>query len=156
MRAAEVAAPTGVALQKGPAVNRLKNFQTLTGLFTFKILTDEKGNEYILYRSSTIEDLTGIEDKTAFEALENHVHLLDNIKRKEFKPLSAIGSDLAKALLASLKYNFPDKKFVVYVTVHIGEDFIIRFHQQWEGEPIYMNPDDFNSKKDVKVIMLQG
>jgi len=142
--------------------NRLKHFQALAGLFAFKTLKDGKGNEYVVYQDSAIEDLTGlsdyadIEDKTGFEALENHVHLLYGIKRIEYKPLIAIGSDLAKALLASLKYNFPEKIFIVYVCVHIGEDFIIRFHQKWEGESFYMNPDDFNSEKDVRVIMFQG
>jgi len=142
--------------------NRLKHFQALAGLFAFKTLKDGKGNELVVYRDSAIEDLTGfsdyadINDKTAFEALENHVHLLYGIKRKEFKPLIAIGNDLGKALLASLKFDFPYKKFVVYVTIDTGEDFIIRFHQKWEGETPYMNPEDLKKQQTTKVIMFHG
>jgi len=117
---------------------------------------DEKGNEYVVCRGSVCKSLTGIDDKTAFEALENHVHLLDCINQKEAKQLESIGFDLGKALLASLKFTYPDKNFYVFVTIHIGGSFIIRFHQKWEGEPAYINPDDFKNHKKEKIIMFQG
>ncbi|MCL2495013.1 MAG: hypothetical protein FWE98_05080 [Oscillospiraceae bacterium] len=86
----------------------LKHLQTLANLFAFKTLTDGKGNEYVVYRNSTI-DLTGfsdfadLKDKIGFEAVENHVHLLFGVKCREFDPLLAIGSDLANALLADVR-----------------------------------------------------
>ena len=135
--------------------NRLNHFQALAGLFAFKTILDEKGNEYVVYLDSAVENLTGIEDKTVFEALENHVHLLDNIKPKEFEPLISIGSDLGKALLASLKFKYPDKRFFVYVTIN-SDSFIIRFHQRWEGESPYINPDDFMNHKTEKIIRFQA
>jgi len=33
--------------------NRLEHFQLLTDLFAFKTIADEKGNEYVVYRSSS-------------------------------------------------------------------------------------------------------
>ena len=95
-----------------------------------------------------------IEDKTQFEALENHIHLVDNVKKSDFCELIEIGKILGGTQLNALKSKYPDKEFCVFVTVDIGESMIIRFHQVWENEPVYYNPDDFNSGK-TKVLMFR-
>jgi len=66
-----------------------------------RTITDEKGNEYVLYQNSILDNISKIDDKTAFEAIENHVHLLDHVKPSEFDSLVVIGTNFGKALLAT-------------------------------------------------------
>ncbi|MBQ7838102.1 MAG: hypothetical protein IJ395_05720 [Clostridia bacterium] len=130
----------------------LKN---VANLFDFKTLTDKNGNEYVVYADSKITETDfDIEDKTQFEALETHVHLIDNVKKNDFNDLVEIGRILGKTQLNALKTKYPDKEFCVFVTVDVGESMIIRFHQVWENEPVYYRPDDFNSDK-TKVLMFR-
>jgi len=37
---------------------------------------------------------------------------------------------------------------VVFVTVRMYDSLIIRFHQKWDGELPYYDPDDVRSEKD--------
>lgn len=62
--------------------------------------------------------------------------------------------EIPNTVVRSLKSKYPEKKFCVFVTVDVGEAMIIRFHQVWENEPVYYNPDDFNSAK-TKVLMFR-
>ena len=127
----------------------------ISDIFNFKTVTDAKGNEYVLYADSGINKINfEVEDKTRFEALENHVHLSDNINNSNYNEAIEIGNILGETQLNALKTKYPDKEFCVFVTVDIGESMIIRFHQVWENEPVYYNPDDFNSGK-TKVLMFR-
>ena len=136
-------------------MRKIDVLKTVANLFDFKIITDEKGNEYVLYADSVINEIDfEIEDKTQFEALENHTHLIDNVKKSDFEELIGIGNLLGEALLNSLKSKYPNKEFCVFVTVDIGESMIIRFHQIWENESVYYDPDDFNSDK-TSVLMFK-
>ena len=137
-------------------MKRIEYFHVIAELFAFKTILDERGNEYVVFQNSVCENLSDIENKTAFEALENHVHLLDNIKKREFEPLSHIAEDLSQTLLNSLKFHYPNKKFYVYATVHRHDSFIIRFHQNWEDEVPYMDPNLFVDHSRERVIMLAG
>lgn len=113
----------------------------ISDLFEYKIVLDLNKVEYVLFKSSNIGNLDDtIDDKTAFEALENHVHLIDNIKKSEYGELTQIGKKLALAMLNNLRIAFPNKKFVVFVT--LSDSMIIRFHQQWENEPEYFTVDE--------------
>lgn len=109
----------------------------------FKIITDENHTEYVVFENSTLNSATGISDKTEFEALENHLHVLDNISLKEFKRLSPIAESLGNLLLCCLKQKFPRKNFVVFVSMCVHDSLIIRFHQKWENEEPYYNPNDY-------------
>ena len=137
-------------------MNRIKQLQAITELFAFKTIHDETGSEYVVFRNSVHEDAQGVGDKTAFEALENHVHLLERVKQKEMPALTQIGTHLANALLASLKRSYPAKNFYVYVTISLGNSFIVRFHQQWRGEAPYLDPDAFREADQEKLILLKG
>lgn len=56
----------------------LKKTEYLTqiaGLFRFKTVTDDGGNEFVLFADSPVDRVEHVQDKTAFEAAENHVHL---------------------------------------------------------------------------------
>ncbi len=136
-------------------MTKIELLKCFSEMFDFKTVTDENGNEYVIYGSSGITEIgSEIEDKTQFEALENHIHLADNFKKSDFEDLVEIGRVLGETQLNALKAKYPDKEFCVFVTVDIGESMIIRFHQVRENEPVYYNPDDFNSDK-TKVLMFR-
>lgn len=106
-------------------------------LFEFKSISDKKGNEYVFYKSSEInpDDLYAVDDKTAFEAFQNHVHIFENIRTRQKTDAIKFAKKLGSLLIKLLSLNFPDKHFVVFVTVN--DSVTIRFHQKWHGEPWY-------------------
>lgn len=131
-------------------VMKKKYLKFMSDLFSFKTIVDEFNNEYIVFQNSPINAITNIQDKTEFEAVENHVHLFDNIKYKDFKQLVDIGNSLGKALLYCLQSTYPQKRFVVYVSISIKESMIIRFHQKWTDEcNYYDNIEDYGSNEKV-------
>ena len=93
-------------------MKRIEYFKLIADLFVFKTISDEKGNEYVLLSTNEYNSIENIEDKTAFEAIENHVHLLDRIKKEEFESLIPIAKNLGQALTSNLKIQFPTKKFM--------------------------------------------
>lgn len=132
----------------------LNYLEQISALFRFKSITDEHQNEYILFENSALDTVRGIKDKTAFAAVENHVHIVENIKKNEFEKLALIGSSLGKAVLCSLKNRYPDKHFMVYVSLLLHDSMIIRFHQKWENEQAYYDPAHF-SGEDERVILFE-
>ena len=118
----------------------------LFGFDKFKIIKDEHETEYVVFRNSKVKGLREIYDKTAFEAVENHIYILDDISPKEFKVLFPIAKSLGNMLLCCLKQSFPNKNFIVFVTLCVHDSFIIRFHQKWKDEIPYYNPDDFENQ----------
>lgn len=124
-------------------MRRINTLFFLDGFDKFKIITDENDTEYVVFENSTLNSATGISDKTEFEALENHLHVLDNISLKEFKRLLPIAESLGKLLLCCLKQKFPHKEFVVFVSMGVRDSLIIRFHQKWENEEPYYNTNDY-------------
>ena len=129
-------------------MRRIEYIESLANLFEFKTISDAHGNEFVLFKESDFDSVKGIADKTEFEASENHIHLLDNIKKDEFEALKVIAPILGKALLCSLQFQYPQNHFRVYVSVHLYDSMIIRFHQKWENEEPYCNPDEFISPKE--------
>ena len=53
-------------------------------------------------------------------------------------------------MLNALVYSYPTKSFYVYVTIELHDSFIIRFHQKWDGEEPYYDPNKitFPNSKD--------
>ena len=139
-------------------MKRTDYFYMLTDLFAFKTMKDGKGNELVVYQSHIEHEgiAESIEDKTEYEALVNHVHLLDRVKPYEFDALKESGAKLGKALLECLKFNYPDKYFYVFVNIQVGDSFIIRFYQKWEGEPPYFDLDNLTDDEKEIVIMFHG
>lgn len=126
----------------------------IAALFEFKSIKDSKDNEYILFRNNHLNFIKNIEDKTAFEAIENHVHILEKVKKSDFEIACSIGKTLGKALLSCLNQEFPAKTFAVFVCVSIGGALIVRFHQKWENEPLYY--DVFgNYEKGTKIFVFE-
>ncbi|MBE6819479.1 MAG: hypothetical protein E7516_00295 [Ruminococcaceae bacterium] len=136
-------------------MRKFELLRAFSEMFDFKTVTDENGNEYVIYANSVLNEIgSELKDKTQFEAVENHIHLIDNVKKYDFDELIEIGKVLGETQMSALKSKYPDKEFCVFVTVDIGESMIIRFHQVWENEPVYYNPDDFNSEK-TRVLMFR-
>ncbi len=132
-------------------MNKLTFLDLLSGLFDFKVIRDEDNNEYVLFKHSKLERVDHIIDKTEFEAVENHIHICDRIRKEDFSLLLIIANRLGKALLNCLKANFPLKEFVVFVT--LSDSMIIRFHQKW-GDEYYYNLIDLDSN-EFKIVMFE-
>lgn len=136
-------------------MKRLYYLNLLTSLFSFKTITDEVGNEYVLFKSEFTKNFKNITDRTEFEAFQNHIHIIENIKKDEFDALIPVCESLGKTLLCILKRNYPDKHFFVFVSLTLHDSMIIRFHQKWEGEEPFCNPQDFTSPYE-KVFLFEA
>lgn len=136
-------------------MKRIYLLNKIIELFVFKVIKDEYGNEYVVFDKNPITNVMNIYDKTEFEAIENHLHLLDGVRKKEFNELIVFSERLGEILLDVLKKSFPDKYFYVFITVTLHGSFIVRFHQKWEGEEPYYNIVNHNGRKD-KIIMVEG
>lgn len=134
-------------------MKRISFLQLIASLFSFKTVKDFHGDEYVLFNDSGImpEDLKNISDKTEFEAIENHIHILEKITRKEFEKLDEISQILGKSLLSCLRRKYPDKHFFVYVSIDLKDSMIIRFHQDWKNEDPYYDDNDFG--RDTKLFV---
>lgn len=133
-------------------MRRIERFKLFADLFQYKTICDEKGNEYVLFADNEINSIANVQDRTAFEAFENHVHLICNIQKDEFKKSLEIAEKIGPALLNNLHICYPGKRFFVYVSCQRKGDMIIRFHQMWRNETPYYNPSDFASEGE-KVYM---
>lgn len=123
-------------------------------LFEFKTFTDTKGNEFVLYRSIDTRQFADIDvdDRTAFEAVQNHVHIFDNIRQSEKEAVTALMKRLGELMIDILSFEYPRKHFVVFVTV--GDGAIIRFHQKWKDESWYYDVEC--EYEDSEIIMFEN
>lgn len=121
----------------------------ISQLFMFKTIEDEHGNEYVLFEANKLNHIEGIADRTAFEACENHVHLLNHIKAGTLDVCSSIAKSIGQAVLNNLHAAFPQKKFIVFVSMRKNDSLVLRFHQKWINEKPYYNPDDFQSNEEI-------
>lgn len=124
-------------------------------LFQFKTILDESGNEYVLFANSKLSYIESVQDRTEFEASENHVHLVDKVKQKDVFDCLQIGKNIGQALLYCLLATYPQKQFVVFVSLRRNDSMILRFHQKWDNEEPYYDPSDFTSACDT-VIMIDN
>lgn len=63
--------------------------------------------------------------------------------------------DLCRIVLFKLKSQYPEKNFVVYVSIKLNDSMILRFHQKWDGEEPYYNVSDF-SLPNERVFAFEG
>jgi hypothetical protein len=123
-------------------MKRIEYIESIMDLFEFRTMQSNDGDEFVLFKSATIDQLPKIEDKTEFEALENHIHLLDNVRKDEYEILERVAKKLGTTVLDCLMMKYPQKHFRVYITIRIYDSMIIRFHQIWENEEPYYNVGD--------------
>lgn len=81
----------------------------------------------------------------AYEAVNNHEHLLDDISDEAFSELVADAPVLCRLIYCNIKMQYPQRKLAVYVAVSRHDSLTVRFHQVWTGEPPYYDPEDFSS-----------
>ena len=128
-------------------MRRIEYFELFADLFQYKTICDEKGNEYVLFADNPINSIENVQDHTAFEAIQNHVHLITNMQKDEFEKGSEIAKKIGRALLNNLNACYPEKSFFVFVSFRKKDDMIIRFHQSWANEVPYFDPSDFVNEK---------
>ena len=110
----------------------------------FYTLHTEKGEELVLLcEGEKLHEVSIIEDKTQFEAVNNHVHLFEKVGEADKIYAKDIGIQIANNLIKELTTCFPDKCFIVFLDLNIHDSVIIRFHQHWPDEPVYYNVNDF-------------
>lgn len=137
-------------------MSRVELLSNISSLFEYKTIFDFVGDEFVLLRSSTIESIDfPIDDKTAFEALENHVHIMDHIRKSEMTELVNASKILGMSILSHLKTNYPEKDFYVFVSIKQGDSLIIRFHQKWVHEKPYYDVCDFTDLNEI-VLMFKS
>lgn len=139
----------------GEEMKLIDYFVLWSDLYEYKTIHDDYGHEFVVFKKTILDDIQRVNDKTEFEAVENHVHLFDNIRKDEFEVLNSISEAFGKSILHSLKYCYPQKQFIVYVTLLLHGSMIIRFHQKWSGEELYFNPADFTTPNE-KVFLFEG
>jgi hypothetical protein len=121
-------------------------FRTLSQLLHYHVLTDAAGNELLCLCDDYRKTIPlSVEDKTAYEAGNNHEHLLDDISDEAFSELVADAPVLCRLIYCNIKMKYPHRKLAVYVAVSRHDSLTVRFHQVWMGELSYYNPEDFSS-----------
>lgn len=122
------------------APRRVEIIDQMSDFFQTELVKDRRGNEYVLLKSLDWhfgESSNEPDNKTAFEAGQNHIHILDNLSRVELKYLRTTAQNLCDGILSMLCGLYPNKQFFVYASASLHDSFIVRFHQAWSGEPAY-------------------
>lgn len=127
---------------------RLKVLEAMVALMQTEKKIDSYGNEYILI-SGAMPSFDGfsqeIIDKTQFEAITNHVHIIDKISKAEFKQIQSFAPTMCQLVLDLLCSRYPDKYFYVFASAVVHDSFILRFHQRWLNEmPYYESMSEQN------------
>lgn len=121
-------------------------FRTFSQLLHYHVLTDAAGNELLCLCDDHRKTVPlSVEDKTAYEAGNNHEHLLDDISDEVFSELVADAPVLCRLIYCNIKMQYPRRKLAVYAAVSRHDSLTVRFHQVWTGEPPYYDPEDFSS-----------
>ena len=115
--------------------NDLQSLITLLDVFEVITITDDDENEYVVLKSCGVTSIDNIDDKTAFEAVMNHTHIIDDVKKSNINDIEEFSNKLLNTYGNFLHYKYPSKHFVVYVT--IDDSVTLRFHQKWSNEPWY-------------------
>lgn len=123
----------------------------LTQLLQYGIIQDTVGNELVCIADVATGERIDymILDKTAYEAVNNHVHLVDDITDYEHLVLAADAEIMCLLIYANLKFEYPKKRFAVFATVQRHDSFVLRFHQIWKDEQMYYMPSNISESEYV-------
>ena len=124
-------------------------FKKISQLFSFKVISDEDNNSYVIFSNSSLQHVNKVKDRTQFEAIENHIHLIEKVRKYDYQSCIECGTLLGFALLNSLQAAYPFRHFIVYVAIRINDSMIIRFHQKWPNEEPYYDPIQFSTDKET-------
>lgn len=129
-------------------MKQIELLKRIAGIFEYKTIDGDRKDQFVLLKSSTFTKAKDVIDKTQFEATENHVHIMDYIKRDQFDDVKTAAELIGKALINNLKSCYPDRNFAVFATVKLYGSFIVRFHQIWENELPYYNETLFTKANE--------
>ena len=129
-------------------MKRIKLLKKINDIFEYKTIDGEEKNQFVVFKKCKLSKMKGIVDKTEFEATENHIHIIDEIKENEFIFLIDFAKTIGLAVLTNLNFHYPKRKFAVFVTIKLHDSFIVRFHQIWENELPYYDVNDFKNSDE--------
>ena len=99
--------------------------------------------------------LSSFGDRTGFEAFENHVHMIDYVKRLKDNPIE--GLSLALNILeiweCKLLRDFPDYKFQLILWYDGKEDTILRFYKFRQEEGSWIDFTKIESDQEGAVLV---
>ena len=75
---------------KASCPTRLSALKTFALIFNTEIITDINGNSFVVLSGEYGDFNYEVNDKTEFEAVNNHIHILDNISKAELGELKDI------------------------------------------------------------------
>lgn len=85
-------------------------FRTFSQLLHYHVLTDAAGNELLCLCDDHRKAIPlSVEDKTAYEAGNNHEHLLDDISDEAFSELVADAPVLCRFIYCNIKMQYPQR-----------------------------------------------
>ena len=122
------------------SLNRLLPLAGFASLLDTEIVTDKSGRDFVLLSGAYIDLDYDVQDKTEFEAVNNHVHILDKLSPTELDGLKEMAPALCRCIQYTLQAKYPGRQFYVYATASVHDSFILRFHQSWDDEPPYYSP----------------
>lgn len=115
-------------------------------LWHVHLLTDAAGKELLCLQDDRRKTIPlAVADKTAYEAVNNHMHLLDDLSDAAFAELAADAPVLCQIIYRNIRLQYPQKRLAVYAEVSRHDSLTVRFHQVWNQERPYWNPEDFAS-----------
>lgn len=124
-----------------------------------KFYTIKNGEDELIFLLTNQQKINQISSdifssNTQCEALENHFHLFDRVHLKYRKDIKRISIAIARNLFSTLQFEYPNKKFIVYLDLNYQDSIIVRFHQVWEDEALYYDPilfeKEYRSGKLIK------
>ena len=110
-----------------------------------EVRTDKEGSELVLLSRQAKNFAAAnktVRSKTSFEAFVNHVHLMEDLTAQDVERLRGTADAFCRLQAEALHSRFPDKHFYVYAVANVGGEFVVRFHQVWEGEKPYAEPTE--------------
>ena len=114
-------------------------------LFSFREIEDSEGNVHVVWAHSRTGQSGRVSVRpgecTEFEALENHEHLIDDITPQQFRAMIPALDSLCRALRDALRVRCADRKFHVWGLIQLHGTMMVRFYQEWPGEPPYWTED---------------
>ena len=119
---------------------RLLPLTGFTSLLDTEIVIDKSGTNFVLLSGAHGDLDYKVQDKTEFEAVNNHVHILDKLSPSELDELKEIAPVLCRCIQYTLQAKYHGRQFYIYATASVHDSFILRFHQHWDDEPPYYSP----------------
>lgn len=96
-----------------------------------------------------------LEDRTAFEANYNHIHMNDLFDDPNIPPIEVfrLSVEIASIWEAVLKMSFSSKYNIIIVLSFDGEDVVLRCYTKRSNEPPWINVNALNNYLDGVMVI---